>query len=182
VKKTELISKETILQAHVFDIEKVAVRLPDGRERSYDLVDHADAVTILPIDAAGQVYFVSQYRIGAEAELLEFPAGVMEKGEDALLSARRELREEIGMDCLELRFLGGFYMAAGYSNEYMRCFLAQGLFKAPLQQDEDEFLSLCTKSLDETYAMVWNGQIEDSKTLAALLYAYPLLREKLSSV
>ncbi len=182
MKKTTLLSKETILQAHVFDIVKVSVRLPDGRERSYDLVDHADAVTILPVDAAGQVYFVSQYRIGAEAQLLEFPAGVMEKGEDALLSARRELREEIGMDCQDLRFIGGFYMAAGYSTEYMRCFLAQGLFTAPLKQDEDEFLSVCTKSLDETYAMVWNGQIEDSKTLAALLYAYPLLKEKLTAV
>ncbi|HSN94507.1 MAG TPA: NUDIX hydrolase, partial [Anaerolineaceae bacterium] len=176
-----LLSKETILCAHVFDIQKVAVRLPDGRERNYDLVNHADAVTILPVDDDGQVYFVSQYRIGAEKALLELPAGVMESGEDPLLSARRELREEIGMDCQELRLLGGFYMAAGYSNEYMRCYLAQGLFKAPLMQDEDEFLSLCTKSVAESYAMVWNGEIEDSKTLAALLYAYPLLQEKLGT-
>jgi hypothetical protein len=64
----------------------------------------------------------------------------------------------------------------------MRCFLAQGLFKAPLQQDEDEFLSLSVKSLDETFAMVWNGQIEDSKTLAALLFAYPILKRKFSSI
>ena len=49
-------------------------------------------------------------------------------------------------------------------------------------QDEDEFLSLSIKSLEETYAMVWNGQIEDSKTLAALLFAYPILKEKLSSI
>jgi len=182
VKQTRLLSKETILHAHVFDIQKVSVRLPDGRERNYDLVDHANAVTILPVDDDGQVYFVSQYRIGAEKELLELPAGVMEKGEDPLPSARRELREEIGMDCQELRFLGGFYMAAGYSNEYMHCYLAQGLFKAPLMQDEDEFLSLSIKSLEETYAMVWNGQIEDSKTLAALLFAYPILKEKLSSI
>jgi ADP-ribose pyrophosphatase len=182
LKITRLISKETVLQAHVFDILKVAVQLPDGRERSYDLVDHADAVTILPVDDAGQVYFVSQYRVGAEKAIMELPAGVMEKGEDPLPSARRELREEIGMDCEELRYLGGFFMAAGYSNEYMRCFLAQGLFKAPLQQDEDEFLSLSVKSLDETFAMVWNGQIEDSKTLAALLFAYPILKRKFSSI
>ena len=181
MKKTKLLSKETILRAHVFDIQKVAVRLPNGRERNYDLVDHANAVTILPVDDAGQVYFVSQYRIGAEKELLELPAGVMENGEDPLPSARRELREEIGMDCEELLFLGGFYMAAGYSNEYMHCYLAKGLFKAPLMQDDDEFLSLSIKSLDESYSMVWNGQIEDSKTLAALLFAYPILKEKLSS-
>jgi len=181
VKNTKLLSKETILCAHVFDVMKIGVQLPDGRERNYDMVDHANAVTILPIDDAGQVYFVSQYRIGAEKELLELPAGVMEKGENPLLSARRELREEIGMDCQDLRFLGGFYMAAGYSNEYMNCYLAQGLFKAPLMQDEDEFLSLSIKSLDETYAMVWNKQFEDSKTLAALLFAYPILKERLSS-
>ncbi|HSN94636.1 MAG TPA: hypothetical protein VLR89_06195, partial [Anaerolineaceae bacterium] len=85
MKKTTLLSKETILCAHVFDIQKVAVRLPDGRERNYDLVNHADAVTIVPVDDDGQVYFVSQYRIGAEKALLELPSGVMESGEDPLL-------------------------------------------------------------------------------------------------
>lgn len=181
MKQTKLLAKETILKAHIFDIQKVSVRLPDGRERSYDLVDHANAVTILPVDDAGQVYFVSQYRIGAEKELLELPAGVIEDGEDPLPSARRELREEIGMDCEDLRFLGGFYMAAGYSNEYMHCYLAQGLFKSPLMQDEDEFLTPSIKTLEQAYAMVWHGELEDSKTLAALLYAYPILKGKLSS-
>lgn len=176
--QTKLLSRETVMQAHVFDILKVGVRLPDGRERHYDLVDHADAVTILPVDDAGGVYFVSQYRVGAEKELLELPAGVMEKGEEPSEAARRELREETGMDCHEMRYLGGFFMAAGYSNEYMHCFLAQGLFRAPLKQDEDEFLSLRIKPIEESYALAWKGELEDSKTLAALLYAYPLLKSE----
>jgi ADP-ribose pyrophosphatase len=59
--------------------------------------------------------------------LLELPAGVMDPGEQPLESARRELREETGMDSAELLALGGFFMVAGYSNEYMHAFLALGL-------------------------------------------------------
>lgn len=106
-----ILSRKTLMELRPFDVERVHFRLPDGRERDYDLVQHVDAVTILPVDALGQVYMVRQYRIGAEQELLELPAGVMDEGEEPEVSARRELREEIGKDCGELIRLGGFYMA-----------------------------------------------------------------------
>lgn len=171
----EIFSRTTKLTGYVFDVQQVRMRLPDGRERNYDLVDHADAVTILPVDDDGNVWFVTQYRVGAKGNLLELPAGVMDAGEEPLESARRELREEIGMDCRELIPLGGFWMAAGYSNEYMHCFLALGLTPAPLQQDEDEFLSLSKFPLKTVYAMAENGEIVDGKSLSTLLLARPQL-------
>lgn len=170
-----IISREKVLQAHAFDVEKITFRLPDGRERAYDLVDHANAVTLLPVDDQGCLIFVTQYRLGAESPLLELPAGVMDEGEQPEASARRELREETGQDCRELARLGGFYMAAGYSTEYMHIYLAEGLFAAPLEQDEDEFLSLSRIPLKVAYQMAWNGEIRDGKTLSALLLALPRL-------
>jgi ADP-ribose pyrophosphatase len=171
----EILSRVTKLTSHVFDVQQVRLRLPDGRERNYDLVDHADAVTILPVDDDGNVWFVTQFRVGAQSSLLELPAGVMDTGEEPLESARRELREEIGMDCQELIFLGGFWMAAGYSNEYMHCFLALRLTSAPLEQDEDEFLSLSKIPFKTVYNMAETGQIEDGKSLSTLLMARPHL-------
>jgi len=170
--------RETYYSGPIFDVAKVHVQLPDGRERSYDLVEHGDSVTIVPVDANGQIYFVTQHRVGAGALLLELPAGVLEQGEDPLESARREIREEIGMDAHEMIPLGGFYLAPGYSDEYMTIFLATGLFPAPLEPDEDEFLNLITMSVDTVYQKALAGEFQDGKTLAALLLAMPFIRSE----
>ncbi len=171
-----ILEKKTILTAHAFDVQSVRIALPDGRERNYDLVDHAEAVSLLALNAEGEVYFVTQYRIGAEQTLLELPAGVMNRGEDPLESAHRELREEIGMDCTELIPIGDFFMTPGWSNEFMHCYLALGLFPSPLAQDDDEFLDVSRMGLAKAYQQVWQGKIQDGKTLATLLLAYPLLK------
>jgi ADP-ribose pyrophosphatase len=177
--ETTIISREQYLQGYIFDIEKVHLRLPDGREHTYDLVDHADAVTILPIDDEGMVYFVRQYRVGAEKELLELPAGVIDDGEQPLTAAHRELQEEIGRDASHMERLGGFFMAAGYSNEYMHVFYASHLREKSLEQDEDEFLSLVKVDLREVFGMIRSGEIEDGKTISAFLLAMPMLNELL---
>ena len=166
-----LLGKEKQYQGHAFDVAKVHARLPNGKERDYDLVQHADSIAIVPVDQAGRIYFVTQYRIGAESELLELPAGVMEAGETPLECAEREIREEIGMAAEEMQPLGGFYLAAGYANEFMTVFLARGLYNAPLAPDADEFLNVTSFSIDETYQMAHSGTLEDSKSLAALLLA-----------
>jgi len=174
-----ILNRQQILEGHAFNIEKVHLRLPDGRERDYDLVDHEDAVTILPVDDEGRVLFVRQFRVGAGKELLELPAGMMNKGEDPLATARRELREETGSDAVQIERIGGFYMAAGYSSEYMHIFFATGLSEAPLEQDEDEFLSLVKVDLREVFEMIRTGHIEDGKTISAFFYALPFLNELL---
>ena len=166
-----ILSRQTLLQLRPFDVERVHFRLPDGRERDYDLVQHVDAVTILPVDNLGQVHLVRQYRIGAQKELLELPAGVMDRGEEPLETARRELREEIGKDCGELIQLGGFFMAAGYSTEYMHVFLALDLKDSPLEQDDDEFLTTVVVPITELMNMASDGRLADGKSLTTLLLA-----------
>ena len=173
-----ILSRKTLMQLRPFDVERVRFRLPDGRERDYDLVQHVDAVTILPVDEQGRVYLVRQYRIGAEQELLELPAGVMDPGEEPLVSAHRELREEIGKDCGEMIPLGGFYMAAGYSSEYMHVFLALKLKDSPLEQDDDEFLTTVVMPLSELMTAAQEGGLIDGKSLSTLLLAQRELRAR----
>ena len=178
MKSHEILSRETVLQAHAFDVVKVGFRLPDGRERAYDLVDHANAVTLLPVTMDGEALLVRQYRIGSEGLMLELPAGVMDPGELPLESARRELREETGMDSGNLVALGGFFMVAGYSNEYMHAYLALDLMEAPLEQDEDEFLELERLPLAELYRRALAGELEDGKTMVTLMLALPGLSKR----
>jgi len=103
--------------------------------------------------------------------MLELPAGVMDPGEEPEVAARRELREEIGKDCGELIRLGGFFMAAGYSTEYMHVFLAFNLDESPLEQDDDEFLTTVLVPISELMEMAQDGRLPDGKSLSTLLLA-----------
>ncbi len=172
----KILNTEQILKAHVFDIEKVQIELPDGRQRYYDLVRHCPAVVVLPVTDEGNILFVRQYRLGAGKELLELPAGLINDGEDPDPAAERELREETGYEG-ELTRLGGFYASAGYCSEYLNIYIARNLHWNPLPQDDDEFLSCISIPVGEAYRSVENGEMEDSKTIAALMMAQKHIRK-----
>lgn len=173
--ESKIIHRETRYEAHMFNVESVKVRLPDGRNHDYDLVAHNAAVTILPLDNEDNIWFVSQFRVGAEGSLLELPAGVLNEGEAPLEGAAREIREEIGRSAGKLEKIGEFYMAAGYCNEFMHVFLATDLEVDPLSADEDEFLLAESIPVQQVLKMAANGNLKDSKTLAALMLALPYL-------
>ncbi len=171
----EIIHSDTIFKGHAFSVELLLTQLPDGNRKVYELVRHSQAVTLVPIDPAGQIYFVRQYRIGAGQALLELPAGVLEPGEDPAGGAGREVREETGLAAGKLLKLGEFFLAPGYSSELMHVFLATDLYPSPLQPDDDEFLQVEKMLVHRAYEMVDAGLIKDGKTLAALLLARPHL-------
>jgi ADP-ribose pyrophosphatase len=171
----EILHSDTIFKGHAFSVELLLTRLPNGNRKVYELVRHSEGVTLVPIDPAGQIYFVRQYRIGASQALLELPAGMLEPGEDPASGAGREVREETGLAAGKLLKLGEFFLAPGYSSEFMHVFLATGLYPAPLEADEDEFLQVETMPVQRAYEMVDTGLIKDGKTLAALLLARPHL-------
>ena len=166
--KHSIITRKEIYNGHAFNVQKLFVTLPDGRKRKYDLVDHQDSVTIIPVDENGSIWFVKQFRMGSQSVLLELPAGVMDIDEMPGTCAARELREEIGMAAGELNQVGSIYLAPGYSNELNHIFVAKNLKPDPLQQDEDEFLSSVKHSADEIRTLIMKGVLNDSKSLAAL--------------
>ncbi len=171
----QLIKRTAVYTGKAFTVAQHLMRLPDGRANTYDLVEHNNAVTILPLDAQGNILFVRQYRLGANGDLLELPAGVLHDDEDPALGAAREVREETGFAAAQLIPLGGFYMAPGYSTEYMHVFLATGLTPDPLPQDDDEFLQVETIPAARVLEMARNGELRDGKTLVSLLLAGPAL-------
>lgn len=171
----ETIHSEVLYRGRAFNVRREEVRMPDGHVAQLDIVDHVGAVTILPIDEAGRIWFVRQYRHAAGVILLELPAGTLEAGESPDECARREIREEIGMSAGELHKVGEFFLAPGYSSEYMHVYLATGLHADPLPGDADEFLSVDRIPVEQVYDMVQTGGVRDAKSLAALFLARPLL-------
>ena len=165
----ETTHSEKKFSGKAFSVRQDQVRLPDGNSAQLDIVEHTGAVTIIPIDADGKIWFVRQYRHAVGIHILELPAGTLEEGEDPQVCAQRETREEIGMAAEHFQKLGSFYLAPGYSTEYMHIFLATNLHPDPLPGDDDEFLSIQQFSVEQAFRMVENGEIKDAKSLAALL-------------
>jgi ADP-ribose pyrophosphatase len=153
-----------------FDVRQDQVRLTDGQTASLDIIEHVGAVTLIPVDENDRLWFVRQYRHAAGQILLELPAGTLEPGEQPETCALRELREEIGMACNSLNKVCGFYLAPGYSTEYMHLFKATGLYPSPLPGDADEFLSIEKIPLEKAYQMALKGEIQDAKSLAGLFF------------
>ncbi len=174
----ELLKSEIVYPGRAFTIRRDTLRMPDAREASFDIVEHVGSVIILPLDADGQLLFVRQYRHAAGLELLELPAGTLDKDESPEACATREVREETGMAAGKLEPLGGFYLAPGYSTEYMHVYLATDLRYDPLEADADEFLTVERFPLKEALVMFESGEIQDAKSLAAILLARKYLENR----
>ena len=165
------IATQQIYQGRVFSVRQDQVQMPDGRLVRLDIVDHPPAVLIVPVDENGDIWFIHQYRHAAGKGILELPAGVIEPGESAESCARREIREEIGMSAQDLDLIGEFFMAPGYTSEYLYVFLARRLQASPLPGDEDEYIRVERIPANRAYRMAERGDVHDAKTLAALLLA-----------
>jgi len=169
--KFELLKSETTYQGRAFNVRRDHLLTPGGNTVKYDIIEHVGSVILVPVDDEGQMYFVRQYRHAAQLDLLELPAGTLEKDEPPVEAAAREIREETGMAAKTLKEIGSFYLAPGYSSELMHVFLATGLVHDPLDPDADEYLSLEKMSVDQALRLAESGQMQDAKSLAALLLA-----------
>lgn len=175
----ELLKSETLFQGRAFKIRRDTLKTPDGGETKLDIVEHGGSVIIIPVDAEGNLLFVRQYRHAAGLDLLELPAGTRDGDEPHDECAAREIREETGMEAGTLKRIGDFYLAPGYSTEFMVVFLATDLKPNPLEADEDEFLQVEKIPVKEAIEMAERGEMPDAKSLAALLLACPHLEKYL---
>lgn len=167
----QVIASESMFEGKVFDVRRDQIELPDGRQFKLDLVVHPGAVALIPIDERGRVWFVRQYRHASGGELLELPAGTLESGETPEHCAARECREEIGMSPGGLEHLGGFYLAPGYSTEYLNVFLATDLRPDPSPSDTDEDIQVEKLTVSDLKELLETGGLQDAKSLAAIAMA-----------
>jgi ADP-ribose pyrophosphatase len=168
-------SSQRIYQGKVVTFDILDVTLPDGKPAKRELIIHPGAVAIVPLDADENVYLVRQFRIAANQDLLEIPAGTLEPNEDPAACAERELQEEAGVKPASLQSLGGLFVAPGYTTEYIHLFLAQDLTPSELPKDDDEFIDVIKMPFTEALALIEQDAIRDGKTIAGLLRVARLL-------
>lgn len=164
-------ASKRVYDGSIMNVRLDTVELADGRSALREVVEHAEVVAIVPVDAEGDVVLVRQYRLPAQDVLLEVPAGGVDEGESVDEAAQRELREETGYRAANLERLGGFYVSPGYVTEFIHVFLATDLREDPLDGDEDEEIEVVHMPLKEAVRLIETGEIKDGKSIIGLLLA-----------
>lgn len=174
--KQNTVKSEMIYEGRILNLRVDTVELEDRKYYKREIVEHGNAVAIIALKE-NRVYFVKQYRIAIDQSMLEIPAGLIDPNEVPREAALRELQEEIGYNANSLEFLFDSYSSPGFTDEKTSFFLAKDLFESKLKADDDEELEVFDYDLEEAIEMIDNGKIEDSKTIAGLLYVYRKIKE-----
>lgn len=174
----ELIRREYAYQGRVLNLRLDTVRVKNGAVALREIAEHHGAVAILPLDDAGNVTLVKQWRAAPERVMLEIPAGTLEPNENPLDGAPRELQEETGLTAARWDFLVRFFPSPGILTEEMFLYLARALTQGAQQLMDDEDIQVVTLPLDDAIARIATGEIGDAKTIVALL----LTREKIRTM
>ena len=148
----------------------------NGKEAWREVVHHPGASAIVAIDEDNRIIMEKQFRYALNDYLLEIPAGKLDKGEDPLVCAKRELEEETGIIASEWISLGTIATSPGFCNEVIHLYVAKGLSKGEIHWDEDEYVEVERYTFDELLQRIKEEKIKDSKSLSALLLAMPYLK------
>lgn len=170
------ITSEKLFGGNIIDLHLDEVELPNGETATRELVYHPGAVAVIPITKDNKIVMVEQYRKPLEQSLVEIPAGKLEKGENPLTAAVRELEEETGYTTTNLSLVTSFYTSPGFANEKIYLYITDDLIKMenPPAGDDDEFVEIMEVTLDEAKELVEEGRIHDAKTDYAVLYLHAL--------
>lgn len=169
----KITSVETIHEGVVTTYQLAEVTLPDGKKAQREIVRHKSAAAVIAFTEDLKLILVRQYRVSIGKTTLELPAGLKEaEDNDGLITAKRELEEETGLQSDNWRFVTSFYSTPGFTDEFLEIYEAHGVSKVddPLPKDDDEFLEVVTLDFDEAMDAYSRGELCDSKTVFALFY------------
>ena len=171
----EVTQSKCVYEGTLSNVRIDTIRMPDGTTAEREIIEHLDAVAVVPLDDENQVLLVRQYRPAMGERLLELPAGILDvEGEEPEEAARRELAEEAGVAATALQRLVTFSNSAGWSEERTTVYLATGLREVAAPGDftpehEETDMELVRLPLAEAAALAARGDISDAKTLVGIL-------------
>lgn len=172
------IEKNTVYEGVIVNVRRDKAELVNGKVVGREVVEHPGGVTVIPVEPDGTVWCVRQFRYPFGREMLEVPAGKLERGEDPFDCAVRELSEETGLTADEFVYLGPCCTSPGFSTEVLHIYLALGLHQGAMHLDTDEFLNVEKYGLEELTDRVMSGEIDDAKTIIAVLKAKRYLEDR----
>ena len=171
--KRELRYEGTILKIYEDTV------MANGHEAHWDFIHHDGAAAVLPVTDDGKILMVRQYRNAIERETLEIPAGSRDSvTEDTRICAARELEEETGYKSDRLTFLISLKTTVAFCDEFIDVYLARELKRGTQHLDEGEFIDVEAYEIDELCDMIYEGKLQDAKTVSGLLAYKNLLNRE----
>lgn len=169
MKNYKRVKRELIHQGQIVNFYEDHIELPNQNIAKWDFIEHKGAAAIVPVDAEGKIIMVRQYRNAIEKWTLEIPAGGLNPGEDMKSCAIRELEEETGYKSDKVEHLIDLYTTVAFCNEKIGIYYTTDLAASHQHLDEDEFVTIERYTLEELTQFIFDGVIEDAKTIAAIL-------------
>ena len=177
--QVKCVKRELVRRGAILDIYADTMLLPDGKTEEWDFVSHRmGAAAVVPVRDDGKILMVRQYRNALNRMTLEIPAGARDSvTEDTKVCAARELEEETGYRSDDLTLLLSLKTTVAFCDEAIDVYLAKNLKPGSQHLDEGEFIDVEACDIDELCDAIYEGRIQDSKTVAALLAYKNLLRQ-----
>ncbi len=169
IKKFKLLKRNLLRKSNILEYCVDTYELPNGKTHDYDIMLHNGAAAVVAVTDEGKIVMVRQYRPAFDRVTTEIPAGKRDGDEEYETAAARELEEETGYRAGRMRHLITVDTAIAYCNEKIEIYIADRLTKTEQNLDEDEFVEIREFSLEELKKMILNAEIEDSKTIAAIM-------------
>lgn len=164
------LASKTIFNGKIIELVVKDVELPDGKTSKREIVNHPGAVAVIAVTTEKKLLLIRQFRKPLEKTIVEIPAGKLEKGEDPLQCAMRELEEETGFKASQIEFVTSFYTSPGFADEIIYIYFTDKIELGEVNRDEDEFLSVIEVSLQEAEKLMEQQIIHDAKTVYAIQY------------
>ncbi len=161
------LSTTPLYSGRVISLQIDEVMLPNGKTATREIVKHPGAVAIMAIHE-NQLLVVAQYRKALEKIQVEIPAGKLEKGEDLLEAAARELEEETGYIAKSLTHVCSFYTSPGFADERLHLYFTDEIVPGMRNPDEDEFVEAEFITFEQAQAYIAAGFISDAKTMLTI--------------
>lgn len=164
------LDRTLIAHGAIIDYYQDTIQVPNGNIAKWDFIGHQGAAAVLPVDDEGRIIMVRQYRPALDRFTLEIPAGGLARADEPTMeAAARELSEETGFVSDHLELLISIRTTVAYCNEKIDIYLADRLLPGKQHLDEDEYVQVKAYLVEELTGKIFNGEIQDSKTVAAIL-------------
>lgn len=172
--QTGKLTSRRVYTGRVVSLDVDTVRFPNGTIGDLEMIRHSGASAVVPLleipNEESRVILIRQYRYAAEGFVYEIPAGRLDEAETPEECARRELKEETGYTADRLAPLTTILTTPGFTDERVHLFLATGLTSGSAALESDEVLQLCPTPMSRALEMIRSGEIQDGKTISALLF------------